>query len=167
MTKDMCSRNRPKFNTEQQVDPERRGPRGGPARIGSGGERDRASEGHRGGHFGDSSPSERPPRPRRRRAAPEVCRPTSTSSPRPSATRVRAAAGVAVELAAAALAGGETEASSRPGTAAAGPDVEPDAQPARRGHSAVGRRVDVPADVVARANPSRAAASRPGGYGWR
>ena len=43
-------------------------------------------------------------------------------------------------------------ASSRSGTAAAGPDVEPDAQPARRGHRAVDRGSTVPADV-ARANP--------------
>ena len=64
------------------------------------------------------------------------------------------AAGVAaVELASFPPAAGlGTEASSRPGTAAAGPDVEPDAQPARRGHSAVGRRVAVAADV-AHANP--------------
>ena len=66
----------------------------------------------------------------------------------------RAAAGVAVELAAAAPADVvETEASSRPGTAAAGPDVEPDAQPAKRGRRRVGRQVDV-LTTVARANPS-------------
>ena len=53
------------------------------------------------------------------------------------------AAGVgAVELVAAAPVGGQTEASSWPGTAAAGADVETDAQPAK-GHSTVGRRVDV------------------------
>ena len=64
------------------------------------------------------------------------------------------AAGLAaVEFAASPPAAGlGTEASSRPGTAAAGPAVEPDAQLARRGHSAVGRRVHVPVDV-ARANP--------------
>ena len=38
------------------------------------------------------------------------------------------------------------------GTAAPGPGVEPDAQPARRGHRRVTGRVDVLADV-ARANP--------------
>ena len=68
----------------------------------------------------------------------------------------RAAGVVAVEVAAAAPAAGvETEASSRLGTAAAGPDVEvePAAQPASCGHRRVGRRVDVLADV-ARANPS-------------
>ena len=57
----------------------------------------------------------------------------------------RAAGAVAVEGAAAATAGGvNTEASSRPGTAAAGPDAEPDAQPARRGHRCDVQRVDVP-----------------------
>ena len=68
--------------------------------------------------------------------------------------RAARAAGVeAVEVAAAAPATSvETEASSRPGTAA-GPDVELDAQPARRGHRRVRQRVDVPA-AVARANPS-------------
>ena len=51
-----------------------------------------------------------------------------------------------VKIASAAPAAGlETE--SRPGTAA-GPDVEPDAQPARRGHSRVVQWVDVPADVA-------------------
>ena len=55
---------------------------------------------------------------------------------------------VATEVAAAApAAGGHT-----PGTAAAGPDVEPDAQPAERGRRRVGRQVDIRADVV-RANP--------------
>ena len=61
---------------------------------------------------------------------------------------------MAVEVAVAAPAGGvDTEASSRPGTAAAGPAVEPDAPPARRGHRRIVQRVDVPADI-ARANPS-------------
>ena len=87
----------------------------------------------------------------------------------------RAAGGVAVGVASAAPAAGlETEASSRPGTAArsarvvggrwrdahptglkatrASPDVEPDAQPATRGQRRVGRRVDILADVD-RANP--------------
>ena len=54
----------------------------------------------------------------------------------------------------AAPAGGvDTEASNRPGTAATGRGVEPDAQPARRAHRRVGRRVDVLADVT-RVNPS-------------
>ena len=61
---------------------------------------------------------------------------------------------MALEVAAASPAGGgESEASSGRGTAAAGRGVEPDAQPAGRGHRRIGRRVDVPAAVV-RANPS-------------
>ena len=64
----------------------------------------------------------------------------------------RAAGVEVVEVAAATPAAGvETEALSRPGTAAPGPGVEPDAQPARRGYRRT-RRVDVLADV-ARANP--------------
>ena len=61
---------------------------------------------------------------------------------------------MAVELAAAAPAAVvETEGSSRPGTiAAAGPAVELDTQPARRGYRRVVQRVDVPTDVDC-ANP--------------
>jgi len=66
----------------------------------------------------------------------------------------RAAGVEAVELAAAAPAADVgSEASSGRGTAAAGRGVEPDAQPAGRGHRRIGRRGDVPA-AVARANPS-------------
>ncbi len=60
---------------------------------------------------------------------------------------------MALEVAAASPAGGESEASSGRGTAAAGRGVEPDAQPAGRGPRRIGRRGDVPA-AVARANPS-------------
>ena len=61
---------------------------------------------------------------------------------------------VTVEAASAARAAGvEEEASSRPGAADAGLDLEPDAQPAQAGHRRVGRRVDVPA-AAARANLS-------------
>ena len=48
------------------------------------------------------------------------------------------------EVAAASPAAGETEASSRPGTAAAESDVEPDAQPARRGDRCIVQGVDCP-----------------------
>ena len=148
----MCAGNRPKFNTESRLTPNGGGPAG--ERPGSAPERTAA----------------RPPRVSRsalRRIfapgtpAAAAADPGGSGGP-PAAIelvaplgRPRRAAGVmAVELAAAAVAaGGETEASSRPGLAAAGPDVEPDAQPARRGHRHVGRRVDGPADV-ARANPS-------------
>ena len=47
----------------------------------------------------------------------------------------------------------KAEASSRPRTVGAGPDVEPDAQPAKRGHRRIARRVDVPA-AADRTNPS-------------
>ena len=64
------------------------------------------------------------------------------------------AGAAAVEVAASAPAAAvEPEASSRPGTAAAGPDVGPDAHPAKRGYRRVVQRVDVLA-AVARANPS-------------
>ena len=71
-----------------------------------------------------------------------------------AATLGRPSLGVeVVEVAAATPAAGvEPEALSRPGTAAAGPVVEPDAQPARRGRRRVTRRVDVLA-AAARANP--------------
>ena len=66
----------------------------------------------------------------------------------------RAGGVMAVEVAAVSpAAGDESEASSGCGTAVAGRGVEPDAQPARRGHRRIGRQGDVPADV-ARANPS-------------
>ena len=84
----------------------------------------------------------------RRRAGPEVCRPTSSSSSRSSGAASRAAGEVAVELAAVAPADVvEPEASLRPGTAA-GPDVETTAQPVKRGDRCVGRQVAGPADVA-------------------
>ena len=65
----------------------------------------------------------------------------------------RAAGVEVVEVTAATPAAGvEPEALSRPGTAAPGPVVEPNAQPARRGRRRVTRRVYVLADA-ARANP--------------
>jgi len=60
------------------------------------------------------------------------------------------------------LAGGETEASSRPGTAAAGPDVEPDVPAAWRGHTCIVQRVDVP--DRSRRRPTQ---PRLGGFGGR
>ena len=76
----------------------------------------------------------------------------STRSPRPSGVPCRGPGVLSVKVAGTAAGGGETEASSRPGTVA-GPDIEPDAQPARWGHRRVKRRVYVPADA-ARANPA-------------
>ena len=85
-----------------------------------------------------------------RRAGPEVCRSDIDEIAATLGCPSLAAAGVTVEVAAAAPADVvETEASTRPGTAA-GPDVEPDAQPAKRGRRRVGRQVHI---RVARANP--------------
>ena len=148
----MCAGNRPNFNSDSGLTPNGGGAGGvSPGSAPKGNAPDLRWP--RGRRFGDSSPPERPPRPRRRRAGPEVSRPTSTSLPRPSAARAARPGVEVVEVAAATpTAGVETEALSRPGTAAAGPVVEPDAQSARRGHGRVTRRVDVLADA-ARANP--------------
>ena len=79
-------------------------------------------------HEARSRPSVRPePQPRRGRRLLRSPRPCPGSAPR-------------------------QRTSGRPGTAAAGPGVEPGAQAARRGPSRVGRRVDVAADG-GRANP--------------
>ena len=78
----------------------------------------------------------------------------------------RAAVAEAISVAAAAPAAGvETEASSRPGIAAAGPDVKPTTQPARRGHRRVERRIEVLGDV-ARANPCTPSPAGPAAA-WR
>ena len=83
MSKDMWCRNRPNFNPDSGLTPNGRGPAG--ERPGSARERNAAGfRGHQGRRFGGSSPPGRPPRARRRRAGPEVRRPTSPSSPRPS-----------------------------------------------------------------------------------
>ena len=150
MSKDMCRRNRPKFNNESGLTPNGGGPAG--ERPGSAPARTAA----------------RPPgalRTALRRffapgtPAPAAADPDGSGGPPADVDELAApivrpgrAAGVeAVEVAAASPAAGvETETS---GTVAACPAVEPDAQPARRGHRRAGRRVDVPADVV-RANPS-------------
>ena len=58
----------------------------------------------------------------------------------------------------------ETETSSRPG--AAGADVEPDAQPPRRGHTRVARGVDVPS-AAALAKPSTPAPNSTVAHTWR
>ena len=149
----MCCRNRPKSNTESGLTPNGRGPEGG--RPGS------APEGNETGTPGVSGAGVRrffaPGTPASAAAAPGGPGGLPADVDELAAPIVRAsrAAGVeAVEVAAAAPATSvEMEASSRTGTVAAGPAVEPDAQPARRGHRRVGRQVDAPADV-ARANPS-------------
>ena len=150
MSKDMCSRNRPNFNTESRLTPNGRGPAGeqpgsAPARNAAGSPR--ASKAGVRRFFAPGTSASATPAPGGSGGLPADVDELAAPFGRPT----RAAGDVAVEVAAAA-AGVETEASSRPGTAA-GADVEPDAQPARRVHRPVTRRVDIPADV-ARANPS-------------
>ena len=123
MSKDMCSVNRPNFNSGNRLTPNGGGPRGtGPDRLWRG---TRPSlRRPRGRRFGDSSPLERPPRPRQHRVGPEVCRPTVAELAAPPGRPSCAVGAVAVDLAADAPAAGVgTEASSRCGT---GPDVELD-----------------------------------------
>ncbi len=153
MSKDMCARNRPNFNTESRLTPNGGGPAG-----------ERPGSAPKGIEVG----SPRASRPALRRffvpgtAAAAAAAPGRSGGPPADGDELAApivrsgrAAGVeAVEVAAAVPAAGvETEASSRPGTVAAGPAAELDAQPARRGLRRVGRRVDVSVDV-ARATPS-------------
>ena len=142
----MCSRNRPKFNTGSGLTPNSWGPAG-----------ERPGSAPHGSETG-------PPRVSRR-ALREFFAPGTAATAtlgRPG----RAAAGVAVELAAAETADiVETETSTRPGTAAGGPDIEADAQPAERGRRRIGRQVDIQVDV-ARANPFTPPPDGPAGH-WR
>ena len=149
MSKDMCSRNRPKSNTESRLAPNGRGPAGdrsGAALESTALRLPRASRSALRRLFAPGTPASAAVVPGRSGGLPTDVAELVAPPERPR----HAAGGVAVEVAAAAPAAGfETEASSH---LAARPDVEPDAQPARRGHRRVSRRVDVPADV-ARANP--------------
>ena len=148
MPKYMCSGNSPKLNTGSGLTPNGGGPAGdrpGSAPAGRAAELARVSRPALRGLFAPGTP------------ASTAAVPGGSGGPAADVAGLAAPPGrpscavgvVAVELAA----GVETEASSRPGTAAAGLDVEPDAQPARRGHRRVGRLVDVLADVAC-ANPS-------------
>ena len=147
----MCPINRPKFNTGSGLTPNSWGPAG--ERPGS------APQGIETG----------PPRVSRR-ALRELFAPGTATSAAPASGgsgglpgdvdaatlgRPGRAAGAeaveVVEVVATAPAAG-VEVSGRPGTAAAGPGLEPAAQPPRRGHRRASRWVDVPADT-ARANP--------------
>ena len=173
MSKDMCSGNRPNFNTDSGLTQNGRGSAG--ERPGSARERNaagspRASRPALRGFFAPGTPASSA-------AAPggSGCLPADIAALAAPPGRPSRAAGEAVEVTSAAPAAGvETEASSRPGTAArsarvvggrwrdahptglkatrTSPDVEPDAQPAPRSQRRVGRRVDILADV-ARANP--------------
>ena len=150
MSKDMCPGNRPNSNTESGLTPT-----GG----GSAGERPGSAP---------KGTARRPPRATRPALRRFFASGTAAAAaPAPgglgglpadvvdelAATLSRLGRGVVVEVAAAATAAGvDTEAFSRPGTAA-GPDDEPDAQPAKRGHRCVGRRVDV-LTAAGRANSS-------------
>ena len=160
MSKYMCSRYRPNCNTGNGLTPNGGRPAGAPPgsapeRNAPGSPRASAAAEAPGGSGGQAADVD------------ELA--ATLGRPR------RAAGGAAVGVASAAPAAGlETEASSRPGTAArsarvvggrwrdahptglkatrASPDVEPDAQPATQGQRRVARRVDILADV-ARANP--------------
>ena len=148
----MCSGNRPNFNTESGLTPTGGGAGGvspGSAPKGNAPRSPMASRPALRGFFAPGTPA-------------SAAAATGGSGGPPAGVDELAAtlgspsrdAGVeVVEVAAATPAAGvEPEALSRPGTAAAGPVVEPDAQPARRGHRRVTRRVYVLADA-ARANP--------------
>ena len=153
MSKDMCCRNRPKFNTESRLTPNGGGPEG--ERPESAPERNqagppRASRPALRRFFAPGTPAAAAPAPGGSGGLPAAVVALVAPLGRPS----RAAGVMALEVAAASpAAAGESEASSGRGAAAAGRGVEPDAQPARRGHRRIGRQVDAPADV-ARANPS-------------
>ena len=174
MSKYMCAGNRPNFNTGSGLTPNGGRPAGAPP--GSAPEKNapgspRASRPALRGFFAPGTPASAAAAPGGSGGPPADVDELAATLGRPS----RDAGGVAVGVAAAAPAAGlETEASSRPGTAArsarlvggrwrdahpTGPkatraslDVEPDAQPATRGQRRVGRRVDVLVDVD-RANP--------------
>ena len=152
MLKDMSSRNRPKFNTESGLTPNGGGavgerPGSAPARIAA--RPPRPSRAGVRSFFAPGTPASAAAAPGGSGGLPVDVDELAATLGR----RIRVTGDVAVELAAAAPAAGvDTEASSRPGTAAAGPDVEPDAQPARWDHRRDGQQVDVPGDV-ARANP--------------
>ena len=125
--------------------------------YGRGEERARISEREpRGQRFGGASPPERPPRPRRclrvRSAGRRRC---ARRHPRPPEPR-RWGRGRRARRGRARCRDGGLQPARTP---AAGPDVELDAQAAKRGRRRVRRRVDAPADV-ARANPVHTGAGR-------
>ena len=145
----MCSRNRPKFNTVSGLAPNGGGPEGG--RPGSAPERNaggspRASRSALRRFFAPGTPALAAVAPGGSGDLPADVDELVAPLGRPS----RAAGDMAVKIASAApVAGLETE--NRPGTTA-GPAIEPVAQPTRRGHRCVGRRVDIFGDI-AHANP--------------
>ena len=148
----MCARNSPNFNSESGLTPNGGGAGGvspGSAPKGNAPRSRIASRPALRGFFAPGTPASAAAAPGGSGGPPADVDELAATLGRPSLD-----AGVeAVEVAAATPAAGvETEALSRPGTAAAGPGGEPDAQPARRGRRRVTRRVYVLADA-ARANP--------------
>ena len=97
------------------------------------------------------SPPGRPPRLRRRAADPEVCRPTSPEFATLGRPSCAAGAGRRGRRGRARPLASRRRPPAGPEPSAAGPDVKPDAQPARRGHRRVGQR------VPARCRPREAA----------
>ena len=164
MSKDMCSGNRPNFNSGNRLIPNGGRPRGTPP--GSALERNalgspRASRPALRGFFAPGRPASAATAPGGSGGpAADVAVPPGC----PSCAAGVAAVKIAAAAAAAATGDVETEASSRPGTAAAGPDAEPDAQPARKSH----RRVDRHGEVLFGVDRGRSSTPASGGLvaGW-
>ena len=148
----MRALNRPKLNTGSGLTPNGGGAGGvspGSAPKGNAPRSPRVSRPVLRGSFAPGTPASAAAAPGGSGGPPADVDELAATLGRPS----RDAGVVVVEVAAATPAAGvETEALSRPGTAAPGPGVEPDAQSARRGQRRVTRRVDALADI-ARANP--------------
>ena len=136
MSKDMCPGNRPNFNTGNRLTPNGGGAGGvspGSAPKGNAPRSPRASRPAIRGVFAPGTPASAAAAPGGSGGPPADVDELAATLGRPS----RDAVVEVVEVAAATPAAGvETEALSRPGTAAPGPGVEPDAQPARRGPQA-------------------------------
>ena len=152
MSKDMSSRNRPKFNTVSRLTPNGGGSAGDrPGSVQKGIETGPPGVSRRAlrGFFALGTPASAAAAPAGSGGLPADIDELAMTLVRPSS----AAGGAAGEVASVspAVAGVETEASTRPGTTA-GADVEPDAQPAKRGRRRGGRQVHIRADI-ALANP--------------
>ena len=108
------------------------------------------------------SPPGRPTRLRRRAADPEVCRPTSPEFATLGRPSCAAGAGRRGRRGRARPLASRRRPPAGPEPSAAGPDVKPDAQPARRGHRRVGQRVDFSCPMSpARSRSRRRQAVRP------
>ena len=152
MSKDMSARNLPNSNTESRLTPNG----GGPAAERPGSAPERNETGPPGASRSALRTFFAPGTAAAAETAPggSGCLPADVDELAAPIVRPGRVAGVEAEVTPAAPAAGvETEASSRPGTVAAGLAIEPAAQPVRRGHRRVVQWVDVPV-AVARANPS-------------